>query len=540
MALSDYFPSMQGWTPVTEKAPTANQQPQIPNDQTQRSGYLRTTLPLPLQYSGDTIKQYNTPGMSSYRIAPLPPSGLPTVNAAAAGSAQIATQQALATIKIALDMPTEFIVSGSPSGPIGTFDVTWKKEPAGTALMGPILGIIPGVPQVDDVNSATGLLNTSDTADINVKVDDTNIWIFAAGVQDGGITYTGNNVTLAQFSTGLVFAGLTSIGPAGLHLESIAPGQPFGNVVISFFTTGVPTLAQADAVTSVQQSGTGIVFMTDNLQNALTEGNTYIAILAMDDPHNINPITISDDSNLDWVLVGKVDGSDSTFGCYVWIVSSIPAGVPANNNVKVQMSSANSANFGNAGTKFGIMEVTHLANTTRDAVPTFRRIVGTDLPFPGPDKGGVFPFTPVLHEFLTGLGTDGILTAAQPDFTDLSGNIATSQMNNGTNASATTAFFGGNSGAGQWLAPNAAITQRTITANDTVATSDFIIYCNSSSAITLTLLAQTGWIRVKNINTGVVTLSLSGKTIDGQTSIQLALQNQSVDLAYDGSNFQIL
>ncbi len=85
MALSDYFPQMQGWKPVSLSAPS--NAPQIPNDQTVRSAYLRTTLPLPLQYSGDTVKQYNSPGLSTFRIAPLPPNGIAASVAAAASTA---------------------------------------------------------------------------------------------------------------------------------------------------------------------------------------------------------------------------------------------------------------------------------------------------------------------------------------------------------------------------------------------------------------------------------------------------------------------
>lgn len=80
MPLSDFYPSMQGATPVEPAMPNA--QPQIPNDQTQVSGYLRTTVPLPLQYSPDTLKQYNRPGLSSFRTSPIGPSGIPGINSA--------------------------------------------------------------------------------------------------------------------------------------------------------------------------------------------------------------------------------------------------------------------------------------------------------------------------------------------------------------------------------------------------------------------------------------------------------------------------
>jgi hypothetical protein len=80
MKLSDYFESMKGWTAV-EQAPVGK--PQVPNPETQVSPFLRAPLPLPLQYSGDTVKQYNRPGLSSFRISPIGLSGNPSVNAAA-------------------------------------------------------------------------------------------------------------------------------------------------------------------------------------------------------------------------------------------------------------------------------------------------------------------------------------------------------------------------------------------------------------------------------------------------------------------------
>jgi len=87
---------MEGWTPVV--SPSVPAAPQIPNAETQVSPYLRTTLPLPLQYSGDTIKQYLRPGLSSFRTPPLPPSGMPSINAAAQTVATAVVNKAIAAI----------------------------------------------------------------------------------------------------------------------------------------------------------------------------------------------------------------------------------------------------------------------------------------------------------------------------------------------------------------------------------------------------------------------------------------------------------
>lgn len=97
MKLSEFYPEMDGWTPVSVEK---NQQPQIPDKETQVSPYLRAPLPLALQYAPDTLKQYNRPGLSSFRIAPLPPGGNPAINATAAS---VATPIAVAAAQAAVD-----------------------------------------------------------------------------------------------------------------------------------------------------------------------------------------------------------------------------------------------------------------------------------------------------------------------------------------------------------------------------------------------------------------------------------------------------
>ena len=62
------------------------------------------------------------------------------------------------------------------------------------------------------------------------------------------------------------------------------------------------------------------------------------------------------------------------------------------------------------------------------AVPTFRALVGADLPLPASATlGGAFSTAAVSNQFLTGLGTDGNFTRAQPAFGNLSGSWACSQ-----------------------------------------------------------------------------------------------------------------
>lgn len=66
------------------------------------------------------------------------------------------------------------------------------------------------------------------------------------------------------------------------------------------------------------------------------------------------------------------------------------------------------------------------------ALPTFRALVGADLPLPGPSsRGGVQSIGPVTHQFVNSIGTSGVTTVAQPDASDLSGTLTIGQGGTG-------------------------------------------------------------------------------------------------------------
>jgi len=68
-------------------------------------------------------------------------------------------------------------------------------------------------------------------------------------------------------------------------------------------------------------------------------------------------------------------------------------------------------------------------STGAAAQPAFRALVGADLPLPAASTlGGVFSKAAVASNWLRSLGTDGNLTASQPNFTDLAGSIASGQV----------------------------------------------------------------------------------------------------------------
>lgn len=110
-------------------------------------------------------------------------------------------------------------------------------------------------------------------------------------------------------------------------------------------------------------------------------------------------------------------------------------------------------------------------------------------------------------------------------------NAATSQLFLYSGTSWAALATGGGGGA-----PN--LTTQTVSYTALVA--DFAILMNSASATTVTLQTSSysakQQFRVKNISTGVVTITPSTGTIDGNASISLS-QYQSVDIEFDGTNY---
>jgi hypothetical protein len=63
------------------------------------------------------------------------------------------------------------------------------------------------------------------------------------------------------------------------------------------------------------------------------------------------------------------------------------------------------------------------------AAPTFRALVGADLPNPSVStKGGVQSYTAPANQFITQISTSGAVSSAQPSFSNLSGSVAAGQM----------------------------------------------------------------------------------------------------------------
>jgi len=85
---------------------------------------------------------------------------------------------------------------------------------------------------------------------------------------------------------------------------------------------------------------------------------------------------------------------------------------------------------------------------------------------------------------------------------------------------------------------------RIVTADYTLVPTDVTVLVNSADDTTITLITNNVSVgqtfRIKSINTGVVTIRSTHGTVEGAASITLNLESQSVDLAFDGTNYWIL
>lgn len=196
MKLSDYHPSMEGATPVTPTQPVLqNAQPQIPNEQTQVSAYLRTTVPLPLQYAPDTLKQYNRPGLSSYRTSPISPSGIPGINAAVSSTTTTNINEFATVAAIGPNGAIQFANGGALDG-VSQFE--WLNGISTLAITGTIQ--LVGTANATVFNASTGFQIGGTAVSGNILVG--NGTAFVSGTGAGlalwnTVTKTANYIAVA-------------------------------------------------------------------------------------------------------------------------------------------------------------------------------------------------------------------------------------------------------------------------------------------------------------------------------------------------------
>lgn len=209
MALSDFYPQMKGWTAAPTEAQSPDPGLNTPGpSQTYTSDrpspYIRTNLPLPLQYTPDTLKQYNRPGLSAFRTAPLPPGGNPAVNAA---SSSVVTSNI-----------SEFVVTAA-AGPNGA--VQFNNG-----------GSLGGVTQFEWLNGSstlaiTGTIQLTGTANATVFNASTGFQIGGAAASGQYLRGNGTDFVSAILSASDIAAGVLGITFGGTGTST--PGLVAGN-----------------------------------------------------------------------------------------------------------------------------------------------------------------------------------------------------------------------------------------------------------------------------------------------------------------------
>lgn len=163
--------------------------------------------------------------------------------------------------------------------------------------------------------------------------------------------------------------------------------------------------------------------------NGSSTGSATIGVKAAAGTVTFNlPIT---NGTLNQVLITDGSGNTSWTTAGAGTVSSVGLALPAS------ILTVSGSPVTGTGTLTGAL-ATQSANlvwagptTGSAATPTFRSLVGADLPNPSSSSlGGVQSIAAVSHEFLTTISTAGVPSLAQPAFTDISGTLAAAQCPN--------------------------------------------------------------------------------------------------------------
>lgn len=187
------------------------------------------------------------------------------------------------------------------------------------------------------------------------------------------------------------------------------------------------------------------------------------------------------------------------------------------------------------------------------AAPGLRSLVGADLPNPTSSTlGGVQSLTVVSHNFMTGISTSGIGSAARPACADLSDASAACTTAIGTTGATIGLLNGNNVRSGtETFAASILVPVRTVTGAGAItisATTDYMICVKKTSgaatAITLPASPATGAnFVVKDCKgdaaTNNITVTPASGTIDGASAFVMSTAYQSVGMTYNGSEWSL-
>lgn len=252
--------------------------------------------------------------------------------------------------------------------------------------------------------------------------------------------------------------------PSGTYLEVATPDalsstgfssfRATANQIAALATGFVPTSRRVDGGVGIAGGGTLATDLTLTLDLVGLPVKTSMAVteqFAINDSVNAGGVVTFPNAmkaltgltalalpnlNADYLIINHAaDGltykvTPSALGL---AVGNLPAG-GTTGQVLVKASNTNYDTIWSTNSQPNEPANTVLAGPTSgaDATPTFRALVGTDLPNPASTtKGGVKSYAAVSNQFLTSITTGGLPVSAQPAFTDISGTATVAQGGTG-------------------------------------------------------------------------------------------------------------
>lgn len=430
----------ENWVPVD--APPIVPALLAPTTADGSSKYLQGSLPPSFQHDasfvGTSYRQERTPQLS---LMPLGIQGNAATNAAVQSTAAQTPSQVPSTIagppvSVSLAIPSIFtpVTQTGVESAQGLVALAFSlaAESPHFFLAGPVPSAALYVDADNVASTSSAVISTTatpsqggtDFAMVFTAQDGTaGETLFAPGA---GWTNQFTAGTSTAFSQQL--SGFNSVTAS----STISISSSWTSILVLFGSNGSSTVSHATTLNS-GNFGSGSGTPANN-----TAGNTLILVRYSTVLFGTVPTisAVTDSQGNAWFPVistaGNLSGSGTALA--VWIAPNVIGGA---NTITWTQTGGNTS---------GNMEYFEVSNLTAfPGIPTFRLISGSDLPLPTTTSlGAVFAKGLVGSQFFTSLGTDGRFTSAQPGFADISGNIAVTQMNSGTNADAMHFFRGDN------------------------------------------------------------------------------------------------